>query len=206
VIWRSTDTSGYFLGLGNCGRPSEVDEIWFDWGDLWHPASIDGFEIAYGTDASEGPNSIVLAVQFYNNSNGFADNEWPPVAGFSLALPGKPAGYEYQYFGWFVTVDLAGTSLEFMLGDDDLDNDYLPDFGYSYRVLDYGTSMATGPLFSEPNDPISGPGAEDAIDLYIRDLNAANPCDPNTPFVYWVSPGGLNPARDGRVKASQWFA
>jgi hypothetical protein len=184
VIWRSTQFSGYFAGLGSCGRPGETDEMFFDWGDLPGPASINGFELAYATDASEGPNAIELALQFYSNSNGFAENQWPPVAGFWLALPGKPAGYEYPFFGWFVTVDLEGSGLEFTLGDEDLDGDGFRDFGYSYHALRYGDSTATGPLISEPNDPLSGPGAEGAFDLYIRDPNAANPCDPNTPFNY----------------------
>lgn len=187
VIWRSTDWSGISYGVGSCERPDESEDMMFDWGDVFVASEISGFGIGYATDASEGPNAVELVVRFYDNSNGFGMNEFPAVAGFELRLPGKPASFAYEFVAWQITVDLEGSGREFMLGDTDLDGDGFPDFGYSYHAGDPGDSTASGPLISEPNDPLSGPGAEDVFDLYLRDPNGPNPCDPNAAFVYYAS-------------------
>lgn len=196
IIWQSQMTTGYFFGLGNCGRPAENTELALDWGDM-AANTVTGFQIGYATDSATDPNSVTILWAYGNNTNGFGDNEFPFIAGFFAGLPGLPPGFPYQFVGWFVTFDLTGSGLEFALGDQDLDGDTLADFGYFYTILDYGTSTATGPLLSEPNDPLSGPGAENAFDLYVQDPNHL--CvDPNAGFfldgTYWF----------GGVPFAQW--
>lgn len=182
IIWQSQRTTGYFLDLRNCGRPGEITELVMDWGDVI-PQDVTGCTIAYGTDATTDPNAITLIWAYSNNTNGFGDNEIRFIAGFYARLPGLPPGFPYQYVGWFVTFDFFGSGNEFALGDRDLDADGRADFGYCYTVLDYGDSTRSGPVISEPNDPLSGPGAVDAFDLYVQDAN--HPCaDPNAMFFY----------------------
>lgn len=180
IIWQSQDTTGYYLRLDNCGRPGENTELALDWGDMLR-AHVTGCQIGYATNAPTDPNAIGLLWAFGDNSNGFGDNEPAFVAGFYWHLPGVSAGYPYQFIGWMVTFDFTNyPQFQFDLGDEDLDGDGLADFGYCYTILDYGRSTRTGPLVSEPNDPLAGPGAEDAFDLYVQDPNhlCANPDAP----------------------------
>ncbi|MEP0847853.1 MAG: hypothetical protein HRF50_13670 [Phycisphaerae bacterium] len=184
-FWVTVTTTGWFYGLQNCVRPGEAEELVLDWGDVQASSLVDGFQIGYATDASD-PNGILLEINFHNNSNGFGDNE-NRLLGFWLQLPGRPPSFPYQFVGWIFTFDLEGTGYEFSLGDQDLDDDQLADFAYSYRIIDPSDSTATGPLISipDPNNPLAAPGVEDAFDDYL-DPNYA-PCDPNVPYfsTYW---------------------
>lgn len=193
-FWTCFQTSGFFMGLGNCFH-GEADELFMDWMDIPAGSQVGGIRVGYGTDASHDPNAIRLTILFQNDANGFNNNTGPFVAGFRFDLPGRPLHFPYQFVGWIITIDLDAGGASFTYGDADLDGDGLADTGYYYGALGprgYGDGTAAGPLFCEPNDPLLATGVEDAFDLYVRDPN--HPCeDPNAPFdydgTYWF--GGL---------------
>lgn len=187
VIWQAASPTGHFFRLSSCSHTpvgQRPEEIVLDWGDLPAGSMVSGMRIAYATDAPAGPDAVTLTWTFLNNSNGFNNNDFDAVAAsFTAALPGRPAGWPYDFVGWFVTFDLAGSGTAFPLGDMDIDGDGLADFAYTFTVRDASGATATGPLSGgDPNDPLSM-GIEDAYDRYLQDPN--HPCvDPDARFFY----------------------
>jgi hypothetical protein len=199
VVWSVTQNTGYFFGLDGCfAAVPTFDVLAMDWGDLPAGTQVGGVQLQYATDAPTDPNAVRMTFLFQDDANGFDDNTGAFPAGFFADLPGLPPGFPYTFVAWTITFDLEAGGQDFPLGNTDLDADGLADFGLYVGFLGagYGAATATGPSMAGPNDPLAGPGAEDAFDYYLQDPN--NPCvDPNAAFfydaTYWFG-GGWTPA------------
>jgi len=145
-----------------------------DWGDLDFDTFIDGYTTAYATNVFAGTTSVpgyTLINWWYDCDNGFGDVSAAPVWGIGLSsiAGGDPTLPPTLFAGWIYTVDLAGTGIEFELGDtdgsftgvlggftgcdkDDTDGNPKNDFGWSYIfVQDHGLPLGTcGPFLVLP--------------------------------------------------------
>jgi len=96
-----------------------------DWGDIEFDSLVDGYTAAYVSNvgpAAGPPNTAVpgytLINWWYDNDNGFGDISSVPVWGVGVSsIPGGDGSGGFA--GWVLTLDLAGASIPFELGDTD---------------------------------------------------------------------------------------
>jgi hypothetical protein len=178
AVWSNTGSCVGSFFWGGWTAPTNQEAI--DWGSITNGVVIDGYQIAYATNlpdpASSGVPGFDAINYFYDDYLGFG-NTGTVAAAFRVGpLPGS---YDGQYWGWIVTIDLAG-GFEFTLAGNDANCfDGLHEFGWGCAYNIPMAGFVTGPL---PVTPMAlGPcgttaacstgtatGVEDAFDLYFE--------------------------------------
>jgi hypothetical protein len=149
-----------------------------DWGSIADGTVIDGYQFGYVTGmldlSSSGIPGFNSINYFYDDYLGFG------VTGTITAgylIPDLPGSYDGQYWGWIVTIDLAGGNEFTLAGGDANCGDGLHEFGWgtAYDIPVFGT---TGPLLTAPDhlgmcgttaacSTGNATGVEDAFDDYL---------------------------------------
>lgn len=147
VIWDNSAGSGWFSSM-------TTNYMWLDWGktpqiNLMPDEVIDGFMFSYATDAVGG---ISWSMYYYDSCTGWGDYSIVQEAGFSFTGLPDATGLPPGYWGWLITVDLAGTGYEFLMG-------YELGIGHSLNTA----GVTCGPRLI--NGSLAAPGAEDAFDI-----------------------------------------
>jgi len=150
IVWATTRGSGELVESASV----------LDWGDIAPATIVEGMQFGYATNSTE---SLEATITFYTHENGCESTDRVVVTSFVLTdLPGS---FDPQAISaWLVTLDLAGSGMEFALAGEDLDGDYLTDFGYEISFADPGGDVYIGQPIADadPNeDPFPAPGIED---------------------------------------------
>jgi hypothetical protein len=206
----SASNGNFFWGMDNptatfpttVGGGARIGGEASDWGDMAFDMFIDGYTTAYACNVGSGSSipGFTLINWWFDCDNGFGDTAAVPVQGVGLSsiAGGNPTLTGGLFAGWVYTVDLAGTGIEFELGDtdgsyvgatgldstgcdkDDTDGNPLNDFSWSYIFDQSGTGLALGtagpflvlPQYAALNeDDIFVPTGSTAVDTFgIEDV------------------------------------
>lgn len=205
-FWGMDNPTATFPTLGGTRIGGEASV----WGDLEFDTFIDGYTTAYATNVFAGTTSVpgyTLINWWFDCDNGFNDVSAIPVWGIGLSSinGGDPTLPPTLFAGWIYTVDLAGTGLEFEMGDtdgtftglaglsstgcdkDDTDGSPKNDFSHSYIfVQNHGLALGTcGPFLVLP---ASADAAEDDNFPTGATGNADGAFDA---FDLWKAPNGF---------------
>jgi hypothetical protein len=186
-IWGPTTPSGWFFALG-------YNDVVLDWADLGYKGyATTGFGFAYATNANHGSIDMILC--FYGDDNGWSTPGRDYIAAFSLTgLNGTVTPQDRsQFWSWIYQVE---TFMPWMMTCNDLDQDILGDFSYTYwfdhdRLESPDPNPIVGPLIAGDPTIDDIPGAEDAFDLFNEPNYVPEPgyFDPNlTHYIgtYWL--------------------
>ena len=184
-VWQNEDSlsnGNFFWGMDNpaqsfpttVGGGQRIGGEASDWGDIAFDQFIDGYTTAYATNVFTGASSIAgftIINWWFDCDNGFNDVSAIPVWGIGLSsiAGGDPTLPSGTFAGWIYTVDLAGTGIEFEMGDtdgsftgvaggftgcdkDDSDGSPLNDFSHSYIFVQNQAAPlgVTGPFLVLP--------------------------------------------------------
>jgi hypothetical protein len=114
-IWNNMANDGWFTGF-------TYNYLFMDWGSLPDannglPDEVaDGFQFVYATGGNQ-PGGVTWIVYYFDEATGFGDVNWLQEAGFIFTGLPDAAGLPAGYWGWTVTVDLAGGGYEFLVAD-----------------------------------------------------------------------------------------
>jgi hypothetical protein len=156
-----------------------------DWGDIAFDSSIDAFAFQYATNL-HGPAKTIPGLSatmwWHDCDDGFGDDDAVPIQAITIDdLRGEdPTLISGHFAGWMYTVDLAGSGLEFEIGNTDgpdpsgcdSDGDAKADFGWSYTFQqEHALALGSiGPFLVLPQEP----SVEDAFDLYKNPSGGAH--------------------------------
>lgn len=233
AFWRNDDSFGcgsFFYGQDRPTRDESLGRVKFgstvvDWGDVAGPALVDGFDFAIaGTISGDEPGQLIegfgVRIGFLERYDSVVNPGGPVTqpggAGpaFEKAAitlmdfwPGYDPACSLFVCAWLITVDLEGTGLEFVLGDEaggtggDVDGDGLSDFGYSFSFIQNQRQPKgiVGPFLAWPASLGGGGTASGVVDSfswfnsltgpyqdYYSDVNFGGGSCPTTPYASFV--------------------